>query len=63
MESDDKTKYNTFYSNSKVETIVKESATDDVFESIYTTIISNIKKCLGKGSGRIIDSVIYQIIN
>ena len=37
--------------------------TDDVFESIYTTIISNIQKCFGKGSGWIIDSFIYPNIN
>ena len=29
---------------------------DDVFESAYTTIISNINKSVGKGSGLIIDS-------
>ena len=29
-----------------------------MFESIYSTIISNIRKSLGKGSGWIIDSVI-----
>ena len=28
--------------------------TDDVFESIYTTVISNLQKALGKGSGWII---------
>ena len=58
IESDDKTKYYTLYSNSKAEIIINESNTDDVFESIYTTIISNIEKSLGKGSGWIIDSVI-----
>ena len=36
---------------------------DDVFESIYITIISNIKRFLGKSSGCIIDSVIYHSIN
>ena len=41
--SDDKTLYGTFYSNSKVESIINESNIDDVFESIYSTIISNIK--------------------
>ena len=40
IQSDDKSIYNTFYSNSKAETIIN----DDVFESIYTTIISNIQK-------------------
>ena len=33
------------------------------FESIYNTIISNIQKFLGKGSGWIIDSVIDHITN
>ena len=31
---------------------------DDGFKSIYTTIITNIKKSLGKDSGWIIDSII-----
>ena len=44
IESDDKTKYNTFYSNSKVEIIVNESDIDDIFETMYTTIRSNIQK-------------------
>ena len=39
IEIDDKTKYDTFYSNSKAEIIINESDTDDAFESIYTTII------------------------
>ena len=49
VESDDKTKYDTFYSHSKAETIINESDIDDVFESIYTTITSNIQISLGKG--------------
>ena len=57
-ESEDKTKYDLFYSHSKVETVIGESDIDDVFESIYTIIISNIQKSLGKGSGWIIDSVV-----
>ena len=48
--SDDKTKYDTFYLNSKGETIINESHIDDVFETVYTTIISNIQKSPGKGS-------------
>ena len=43
IESDDATKYNTFYSHSKTETIINESNIDDAFKSIYTRIISNIK--------------------
>ena len=38
--------------------IQTQSDIDDVFESVYTTIISNIQKSLGKGSDWIIDSVI-----
>ena len=39
IESDDISKCNTFYSHSKAEIIINESKIDDVFESIYTTII------------------------
>ena len=63
IESDDETKYSAFYSNTKAEIIIKESDTDDVFESIYITIISNIQKSLRKGSGWITDSVIDHNIN
>ena len=48
-------KYSTFYSNSKVETINNESDINDIFESIYTTIISNMQKSIGKSSGWITD--------
>ena len=58
LESDDKTKYDTFYSHSKAEIIINDSDIDDVFKSVYTTVISNIQKSLQKGSGLIIDSVI-----
>ena len=58
IESEDKTKYDAFSSSSKGEIIINESDIDDVFQSIYTTIITNIQKSLGKGSGWIIDSVI-----
>ena len=34
-----------------------------MFKSIYTTIITNIKKSLGKGSDWIIDSIIYYTIS
>ena len=64
IESDDKTKYGTFYSLSKAETIINESDFDDnVFKSINTTVISNIQKSLGKSSSWIIDSVIEHNIN
>ena len=58
IEGDDKTKYDSFYSRSKAETITNESDIDDVFESIYNVITSNIQKSLRKGTGWIIDSVI-----
>ena len=48
----------TFYSNSKAEIIINESDINDVFQSIYTTVISNMQKPLGKGSDWITDSVI-----
>ena len=57
IESEDKTRYDTFYSNVKAEIVINEGDIDYVFQSIYTTIITNIQKPLGKGSGWIIDSV------
>ena len=62
IESYYKTKYDRFYSHSKVETIINEIDIDNVFESIYT-IISNIQKVLRKGLGWIIDSVIDHAIS
>ena len=52
--SEDKIKYDTFYSNSKAKMIVNERNIDDVFQS------SNIQKSLGKYSGRI--TVLFQSI-
>ena len=51
IENDDETKYSTFYLNSKAETTVNESNTSiaDIFESIYITVISNIRKFVAKG--------------
>ena len=63
IQSDDKTKYDTFYLHPKAETIINESDIDDVFESIYTTITSNILKSLEKVSGSVIDSFIKHDIN
>ena len=40
-----------------------ESDTDEVSQSIYTTIISNIQKSLGKGSSWVIDLVIDYTIS
>ena len=62
--SEDKTKYCTFYSDSKAELIIIENEIDDVFESIYAAIIiSNMQKILRKGSGWIIDLVINHEIS
>ena len=63
IEGEDKTKYENFYSSSKAEIIIKESDIDDEFQSIYTTILTNTQKSLGKGSGWIIDSVIDHTIS
>ena len=63
MESEDKTKFDHFYLSSKVEIIINESDFDDVFQLIYTTIMTNVQKFLGKGSGGIIDSVIDHTIS
>ena len=58
IENVDKTKSDTFFSHSKTETTINESDIDDAFESIYSIIILNIQKSLGKCSGRIIDLII-----
>ena len=55
--------YDNFYSSSKAEIIINESDVDDVFKSIYTTVIRNIQRSLGKGSGWIIDPVIDHTIS
>ena len=60
---DDKTKYSTFYLNSKAEAIINESVIDNIFKSIYITIGSNIQKFHGKGSDWIVNLVIDHIIN
>ena len=49
--NDNATKHITFYSNSNAATIISESDIANVFESIYTSIISNIQKRTRKGSG------------
>ena len=63
IESKDKTKFDNFYSGSKAEIIINESDIENVFQSIYTAIISNIQKSLGKCSGWIIDSAIDYTIS
>ena len=61
IESKDKTKYKfVFKLKSR---IINESAIDVVFQSIYTTIVTNIQKILGQGSGWITDSVIDHTIS
>ena len=57
-ESEDKTKYDTSYSNSEAEIIINESEIDDVFQSVYNTVILNTQKSLRKGSGCVIDHII-----
>ena len=42
IENENKTKYDTFYSHSKAETIINGNDIDDIF------VISNIQKSLGK---------------
>ena len=49
--------------SSKPEAVVNKSNIDYSFESVYSTIISNMQKSLGKGSDWIIDSVINHTIN
>ena len=51
------------YNNSKGYSIINESDTDDVFQSIYTTIVFNKQKYHGVGLGCIIDSVVSHLIN
>ena len=51
IKSQDKTKFDNFHLSSKAEIIINESDIDDMFEPINSTIISNIKKYLGKGLG------------
>ena len=62
IESEDKRKYGTFYSSLKAEVIFNKSEIDDVFQSVYTTVISKIQKSFGKGSSCIIDSVLDHTI-
>ena len=62
IETVDETKHIIFYLNSKAEIVIDEIDIDDVFESIYVTIISSIQKSLGKSLGWIIDSVIDHIV-
>ena len=50
IKTEHKAKYDTFYSSSKAEIIMNKSVIDDVFQSIYPTILSVRQTFLGKGS-------------
>ena len=63
IESEDKTKYDNFYWSLRAEIIINESDIDDVFQSIYITVITNMQKFLGKDSGSIFDWVIDHTIS
>ena len=60
---EDKTKYDIFNSHSKSEIIMNESDIDNVFQSIYTTIIPNMQESLGKGASWTTDLVIEHNIS
>ena len=49
IESEDKTNYNNLNSSSKAQAIINESDIDDVFQSVYTTILTNIQKSSVRG--------------
>ena len=53
IESEDKTSFYNLYSRSKAEIIVNESDIENVFESIYSTVTSNVQKSLGKVQARL----------
>ena len=59
----DETKYSTFYLFSQGETVINDSDIGNLFESVYSKIISNIQQLLGKGSDWIIDSIVDHAIN
>ena len=63
IESGDKTKCDTFLSSSKSGIITNESHIDDVFQSIYTKITTNLQKFSGNSLGWIIDSVINHTVS
>ena len=60
IESKGKTKYDTLYSHSKVETIISKSNIDD---NVFKSVISNIHYVLWKFSRWIIDSIVEHNIN
>ena len=62
IESEDKTKYDNFYSSSKAEIIINESDIAEVFQSIYTTTITTIQKSLEKVQALLIQSLIIPVV-
>ena len=62
IESEDKTKYDNFCSSSKAEIIINESDIAEVFQSIYTTIITTIQKSLEKVQALLIQSLIIPVV-
>ena len=63
IDSGDKTKYGTFLSSSKAGIIINETNINDVFQSVYTKITTNLQKSSGKRLGWIINSVINHTVS
>ena len=64
IESENKTKHDIFCLHSKAETIIyKNDIDDNIFKSIFTTVVLNIQKFVRKCSGSPINSVIEHNIN
>ena len=47
----DETKYSTFYSNLKAETIIRDADVDSILESIYSMISTKTRKYQAESSG------------
>ena len=62
IESEDQTNYDTFYSNSKSEIAINESDIDDVFQSIYTTVITYKNILENVQAGLLIQSLIILLV-
>ena len=59
IESEDKTKYDNFCSKSKAEMFINESDIDNLFQSIYTTIITkNFRKTFRPDYWSVIDHTV-----
>ena len=58
IKSNNKTLFSTICLNSKEEIIINESGVDGVFDPIFSSIISNMQKSLGQGSGSVIELVL-----